>query len=161
MVLDEPVSALDVSIQAGVINLLDDLQAKLGLSYLFVAHDLAVIRHIADRVAVMYLGRIVETGPVEKILSAPEHPYTQALLSVVPDVSRGTADPIVLAGEPPDPTRIPDGCRFHVRCPVLASGEAEAAGVAERCRSVDLPVLGAEDDAQVACHYVLRAPADL
>jgi peptide/nickel transport system ATP-binding protein len=161
LIADEPVASLDASVRGEILALLLRLRQDLGLGCLVVTHDLGLAWNIADRVAVMYLGRIVETGPVEKILSAPEHPYTQALLSVVPDVSRGTADPIVLAGEPPDPTRIPDGCRFHVRCPVLASGEAEAAGVAERCRSVDLPVLGAEDDAQVACHYALRAPADL
>ena len=104
------------------------LRDDLGLAALVVTHDLGLAWNIADRVAVMYLGRIVETGPVEKVLTAPEHPYTQALLSVLPE---GGA-PVVLTGEPPDPTRIPGGCRFHVRCQVLASGEAESAGLATR-----------------------------
>ena len=153
LVADEPVASLDASVRGEILALLLRLRDEFDLSCLVVTHDLGLAWNIADRVAVMYLGRIVETGPVEKILSAPEHPYTQALLSVVPDSSGEPLEPVVLAGEPPDPTRIPSGCRFHARCQVLASGAAEDAGVAERCRTVDLEVLGAEDTSQVACHY--------
>ena len=157
LVADEPVASLDASVRGEILALLLRLRDELDLSCLVVTHDLGLAWNIADRVAVMYLGRIVETGPVEKILSAPEHPYTQALLSVVPDSSGEPVEPVVLAGEPPDPTRIPSGCRFHARCQVLASGVAEDAGVAERCRTVDLEVLGAQDASQVACHYAERA----
>ncbi|MYX16951.1 ATP-binding cassette domain-containing protein [Streptomyces sp. SID8374] len=150
IVADEPVASLDASVRGEILALLLRLRDELGLSALVVTHDLGLAWNIADRVAVMYLGRIVETGPVEQLLTAPQHPYTQALLSVLPEAE---GDPVVLTGEPPDPSKVPSGCRFHVRCQVLASGEAERAGVAEACRTVDLPVLNGGTDTQVACHW--------
>lgn len=156
IVADEPVASLDASVRGEILALLLRLRDELGLSALVVTHDLGLAWNIADRVAVMYLGRIVETGTVEEVLTAPQHPYTQALLSVLPEAP---GDPVVLTGEPPDPSRIPSGCRFHARCQILASGEAERSGVAERCRGEDLPVLSGASTTQVACHWA-SAQAD-
>ncbi|WP_189147231.1 ABC transporter ATP-binding protein [Streptomyces lacrimifluminis] len=150
IVADEPVASLDASVRGEILALLLRLRAELGLSALVVTHDLGLAWNIADRVAVMYLGRIVETGAVEQVLSAPQHPYTQALLSVLPEAP---GDPVVLTGEPPDPSRVPTGCRFHVRCQILASGEAERAGIASACRNEDPAVLGGGSGEQVACHW--------
>ncbi|MGW7306609.1 oligopeptide/dipeptide ABC transporter ATP-binding protein [Streptomyces sp. NPDC054835] len=151
IVADEPVASLDASVRGEILALLLRLRDELGLSALVVTHDLGLAWNIADRVAVMYLGRIVETGPVESVLTDPQHPYTQALLSVLPESG---GEPVVLTGEPPDPARVPSGCRFHVRCQVLAAGRA--AEVADRCRTEDLPLLGGGGDPAAACHWAGR-----
>jgi oligopeptide/dipeptide ABC transporter ATP-binding protein len=117
LICDEPVSSLDVSVQAQVINLMMDLKARLGLAYLFITHDLGVVRLIADRVAVMYLGHIVEEGPVERVMEDPKHPYTQALLSAIPALGMEKRERIVLQGDVPSPANPPQGCPFHTRCP--------------------------------------------
>ena len=155
IIADEPVASLDASVRGEILALLLRLRDEFGLAALVVTHDLGLAWSIADRLAVMYLGRIVETGPTERILTDPQHPYTRALVSVLPESP--VPDPIVLAGEPPDATQIPSGCRFHPRCQDLASGASAAAGVDEACRRTPLPILGADPpgaaaDAGVACH---------
>lgn len=149
LIADEPVSSLDASVRGEILSLLLSLRNERGLTVVVVTHDLGLAWNIADRVAVMYLGRVVEVGPTEQVLANPQHPYTQALLSVVPESAH--REPIVLTGEPPDPTRIPTGCRFHPRCPALGDGRAEAAGIAAKCRSDLLPVLPASGEHRAAC----------
>jgi peptide/nickel transport system ATP-binding protein len=144
LVCDEPVSALDVSIQAQVVNLLIDMQAARGLAMLFISHDLRVVRQIASRVAVMYLGRIVEVGRAADVLRAPHHPYTRALVSAAPAPGRNRADRVILTGEPPNPAARPTGCAFHPRCPMAM----------DRCR-VEAPVLTPVEPAHsAACHLL-------
>jgi len=150
LVADEPVSSLDASIRGEILALLLRLRETLGLTVLVVTHDLGLAWNIADRIAVMYLGRIVEVGTTEQVLQEPKHPYTRALLSVVPEMDQ--IEPIVLVGETPDPSRVPSGCRFHPRCPALASGAAAAAGIADDCVGTPLPVLPATGDHRAACH---------
>ncbi|PZS31498.1 MAG: peptide ABC transporter ATP-binding protein [Pseudonocardiales bacterium] len=153
IVADEPVASLDASVRGEILRLILDLRDDLGLSALVVSHDLGLAWNIADRVAVMYLGRIVEIGTVEDVLLRPQHPYTRALLSVLPDPTR-TGAPILLAGEPPDPTAIPAGCRFHPRCPAAAAARDAGDKRAELCHSTDLTVLPSTEstDRFVACH---------
>ncbi len=150
IVADEPVSMLDASVRGEILSLLMKLRDELGLAILVVTHDLGLAWNIADRVAVMYLGRIVEIGPTEQVLTDPVHPYTRALLSVVPE-SHGMEQQI-LQGEPPDPTKIPPGCRFHPRCPLVADGTAAARGKEDLCRTRDLELALMRPDHRAACH---------
>jgi oligopeptide/dipeptide ABC transporter ATP-binding protein len=146
IVLDEPVSALDVSVQAQIINLLDDLQDELGLTYLFVAHDLSVVRHVSDRIAVMYLGKLMEVSAAEELYTRPIHPYTEALLAAipVPDPRENRARPrATVSGEPPNPIDPPSGCVFHPRCPHAT----------DVCREVEPPLTRYPDGHLAACHH--------
>ncbi|HEY2794760.1 MAG TPA: ABC transporter ATP-binding protein [Micromonosporaceae bacterium] len=156
IIADEPVSSLDASVRGEILALLLRLREEMGLSVLVVTHDLGLAWNIADRIAIMYLGRIVEIGPTEDVLANPQHPYTKALLSVAGDGTRGGAGerPVLLQGEPPDPTRIPGGCRFHPRCPALADGTAGAAGVDAKCVHDALPILPIGSAHASACHLV-------
>jgi oligopeptide/dipeptide ABC transporter ATP-binding protein len=162
LVADEPVSSLDASVRGEILQLMLGLVRDTGVAILVVTHDLGLAWNIADRVAVMYLGRIVEEGTTEELLEEPRHPYTRALLSVVPEAEGRAAQ--ILAGEAPDPARIPPGCRFHPRCPVVASGEAERLGIEGRCRGEDLGLEPVPDAAPgsahvAACHAVTTRDA--
>ena len=153
IVLDEPVSALDVSVQAQIINLLDDLQDELGLTYLFVAHDLSVVRHVSDRIAVMYLGKLMEVSPAEELYTKPIHPYTDALLNAIPipdPKESRERERIVVGGEPPNPIEPPSGCVFHPRCPRAT----------EVCKQVEPPLTRYPGGHLAACHHPLNVTAE-
>ncbi len=153
IVLDEPVSALDVSVQAQIINLLDDLQDAFGLTYLFVAHDLSVVRHVSDRIAVMYLGKLMEVSPAEELYTKPVHPYTSALLAAIPipdPRENRRRERVVVSGEPPNPINPPSGCVFHPRCPRAT----------DICREVEPPLARYPSGHLAACHHPMNVSAD-
>jgi oligopeptide/dipeptide ABC transporter ATP-binding protein len=152
IVADEPVSMLDASVKGEILRLLLRLRDELGLGLLIVTHDLGLAWTVADRVAVMYLGKIVELGPAEEVLTRPLHPYTKALLEVAPERGGDVAERAVLSGEPPDPTRVPAGCRFHPRCPEVASGRAASLGMEERNRTEVPELRQIQPGHFVACH---------
>lgn len=144
LVCDEPTSALDVSVQAQILNLMRRLQTELGLTYLFISHDLSVVRHMSDMIAVMYLGRIVELAPAEVLFTAPQHPYSKLLLGTIPDIHAPNRARELQTGEPPSPLSPPDGCTFHPRCPLAD----------ERCRSTPPELTQMATQAEVRCHAV-------
>ncbi|QNE21243.1 ATP-binding cassette domain-containing protein [Kribbella qitaiheensis] len=157
VICDEPVSALDVSIQAQIINLLADLQHEFDLTYVFISHDLSVVRHVSDRIAVMYLGKIVEISPTEELFEQTRHPYTRALLSALPVSDPDTADSrerIILVGDIPSATNPPSGCRFHTRCPKARTECAGAEPVLE-------PIAAEHAEHEIACYFPLRPGEDL
>lgn len=158
LVADEPVASLDASVRGEILRLMLGLVEQTNIAMLVVTHDLGLAWNIADRVAVMYLGRIVEVGPTEQVLDAPKHPYTEALLSVVPETKR--MEQQILQGEPPDPTRVPEGCRFHPRCPAFANGEAARLGIAARCESEDPQPISVGPNHAAACHRNTASAAE-
>jgi oligopeptide/dipeptide ABC transporter ATP-binding protein len=157
IVCDEPVSALDVSIQAQILNLLEDLQGDFNLTYLFISHDLSVVRHISDRIAVMYLGRVVELAPAEDLYANPKHPYTSALLSAIPTGGGDdkVSDRITLTGDVPSPVDPPSGCPFHPRCPKARTVSGRGDEVPENCRGEMPPLEGVDPNHEAACWYPL------
>lgn len=166
IIADEPVSSLDASVRGEILALMLKLREELGLTLLVVTHDLGLAWNIADRIVVMYLGRVVEQGPTEDVLSNPQHPYTRALLSVVPEMHG--VEQIVLSGETPDPTNIPSGCRFHPRCQEVRDGVAEEAGVLAACSTIIPAILPpsipiganvADLSHEAACHLVVPPPS--
>jgi peptide/nickel transport system ATP-binding protein len=158
LVADEPVSSLDASVRGEILALMRNLVDTTGVAMLVVTHDLGLAWNIAERVAVMYLGRIVELGPAEQVLQDPQHPYTRALLSVVPETQHVEQE--ILKGETPDPAAIPRGCRFHPRCPLYQSGEAQRLGIASRCENEDLGAHAVDEQHFVACHAVVTTARD-
>ena len=143
MVCDEPTSALDVSVQAAILNLLAELQAEQGVSYLFISHDLGVVRYLSDRIAVLYLGRLMEIGPAEEVFSGPHHPYTEALLSAVPTLDEPNRQRVQLAGTMPSAVNLPRGCVFHTRCPRR---------IGPVCDESEPPLVEISDGHAVRCH---------